>query len=100
MKINRGGKSGKKVYFFAVREIKSKNLIYLKGFLFLIIGFLSSFYLLAGNFSSIRLLFLILAIWGFCRFYYFMFYVVEKYVDGKYKFSGIGSFLIYLFNRK
>lgn len=83
-----------------MREIENKNLIYLKGFLFLIVGLLSCLFLLVGNFSFIRLLFLILAIWGFCRFYYFMFYVVEKYVDGKYKFSGVGSFLIYLFNRK
>jgi hypothetical protein len=28
--------------------------------------------------------------------YYFMFYVIEKYVDPKYKFAGIYSFLKYI----
>ena len=36
---------------------------------------------------------LALAIWSFCRFYYFAFYVIEKYVDPGYKFSGLISFL-------
>jgi hypothetical protein len=39
---------------------------------------------------------LVLAIWSFCRLYYFAFYVIEKYVDPGYKFSGIFSFLKYL----
>jgi hypothetical protein len=33
--------------------------------------------------------------WGFCRAYYFAFYVIEKYIDPNYKFSGIISFLKY-----
>ena len=43
---------------------------------------------------------LALAIWSFCRFYYFAFYVIEKYVDPAYKFSGLISFAKYLFRRK
>ena len=35
---------------------------------------------------------LALVIWCFCRFYYFAFYVIERYVDPGYKFSGLGSF--------
>ena len=27
-----------------------------------------------------------IAIWSYCRVYYFMFYVIEKYIDGDYKF--------------
>ena len=42
---------------------------------------------------------LTLTIWCFCRFYYFAFYVIEKYVDPSYKFSGLGSFAKYLFTR-
>jgi hypothetical protein len=37
-----------------------------------------------------------LVIWSFCRFYYFAFYVIEKYVDPNYKFSGLISFAKYL----
>lgn len=31
------------------------------------------------------------ALWGFCRAYYFAFYVIEKYVDPGYQFSGLAS---------
>lgn len=35
---------------------------------------------------------LALSIWGFCRAYYFAFYVIEKYVDPEFRFSGLLSF--------
>ena len=43
---------------------------------------------------------LALAIWSFCRLYYFAFYVIEKYVDPGYKFSGLMSFVKYLLQRR
>ena len=39
---------------------------------------------------------LAIAIWSFCRRYYFAFYVIEHYVDPGYKFAGLGSFAMYL----
>jgi hypothetical protein len=42
---------------------------------------------------------LALAIWGFCRFYYFAFYVIQHYVDDGYRFSGLWSFARYLIRR-
>jgi hypothetical protein len=42
---------------------------------------------------------LAVAIWSFCRLYYFAFYVIERYVDPAYKFSGLMSFLKYWFGR-
>jgi hypothetical protein len=82
-----------------MKNIENKNLLSVKGFLFLFIGVFASILLLLEIFSWKRFLFLILIIWAFCRFYYFMFYVIEKYIDGKYKFSGIGSFIVYLFKK-
>lgn len=82
-----------------MKPIESKKLIIIKGFLFLLAGVLASALFLLENFSWKRFLFLLLIIWTFCRFYYFMFYVIEKYVDGEYKFSGIVSFLFYLFKK-
>ena len=38
--------------------------------------------------------------WASARLYYFMFYVIEKYVDGEYKFSGVFSFLKYVLSRR
>ncbi|HXY37070.1 MAG TPA: hypothetical protein VEI07_22775 [Planctomycetaceae bacterium] len=37
-----------------------------------------------------------MAIWSFSRFYYFAFYVIEKYVDSSYRFAGLPSFARYL----
>ena len=48
-------------------------------------------------------LLLILAVWSSCRFYYFAFYVIERYVDPDYRFSGLlslGRFLIWKQRRK
>ena len=42
---------------------------------------------------------LALAVWCFCRLYYFAFYVIEKYVDPGYKFSGLWSFACYLLRK-
>ena len=33
---------------------------------------------------------------SFCRSYYFAFYVIERYMDPGYRFSGLGSFLLYI----
>lgn len=77
-------------------DLKDPRLMYLKGVLFLGIGLLSSalILVLAGSWQVAFLL--ILAIWSFCRLYYFMFYVIEHYIDSSYKFAGIISFLRYL----
>jgi hypothetical protein len=41
-----------------------------------------------------------IAIWSFCRFYYFAFYVIQHYVDPNYKFAGLLSFAGYLLRRR
>jgi hypothetical protein len=42
----------------------------------------------------------VLAIWAFCRAYYFAFYVLEKYVDPQYRFAGLWSVFRHILNRK
>jgi hypothetical protein len=41
-------------------------------------------------------LLLALLVWASARLYYFMFYVIERYVDPSFRFSGIGSVLRHL----
>ena len=78
----------------------STRWIYLKGFLFLVTGLLSLAALLLDS-PTLRTAFLLLiAIWSFCRLYYFMFYVIEKYVDPGYKFAGLYSLLVHLLRKK
>ena len=67
-----------------------------KAVLFLLIGLTSSILILM-ELPSLRVLLLLgLAIWSFCRAYYFAFYVIEHYVDPAYRFSGLFSVVRYL----
>jgi hypothetical protein len=81
-------------------DLKNPKLIYLKGFLFLVTGVLAAGGLLIESPTARTALLLGIAVWSFCRLYYFMFYVIEKYVDASYRFAGVGSFLLYLFKKK
>lgn len=78
-------------------DLKSNKLIYLKGFLFSIILVVSSALLLFVDEIWQRAVLIGLLIWSSARLYYFMFYVIERYVDPEYRFSGIYDFLKYLF---
>jgi len=46
------------------------------------------------------LLLLAIAVWAFCRFYYFLFYVLERYAGRKEPFAGVLDALVYLLFRK
>jgi hypothetical protein len=81
-------------------DLKNPKLIYAKGFLFLFTGLLASGLLLLESPSVRVVLLLAIAVWAFCRFYYFAFYVIEHYVDPGYKFAGLGSFVRYLLRRR
>jgi hypothetical protein len=83
-----------------MKDLTSSTWIKVKGLMFLLIGIVSVTLVLLDNFNWKTALLLALAIWSFCRFYYFAFYVIEKYVDPAYKFSGLISFVRYLFKRK
>jgi hypothetical protein len=72
----------------------------LKGGLFLTLGVASAILLLAEAATIKVALLLALTIWGFCRAYYFAFYVIEHYVDPGYRFSGLLSFAGYVIRRK
>ncbi|HTR41410.1 MAG TPA: hypothetical protein VMH87_07310 [Pseudomonadales bacterium] len=71
-----------------------------KALMFLVIGGASVVLILIGMPDWRTAVLLALAIWSFCRLYYFAFYVIEKYVDPGYKFSGLMSFVKYLLQRR
>ncbi len=83
-----------------MKDLTNPNWIKLKGILFLLIGLLASVLLLLEHPSWKVAVLLAVAIWCFCRFYYFAFYVIEHYVDPGYRFSGLWSFARYLISRK
>ena len=83
-----------------MRDIKSSRILWLKGGLFLFIGVVPSALLFLDTPTLRTLLLLALAIWGFCRAYYFAFYVIEHYVDARFRFSGLLSFVAYALRKR
>jgi hypothetical protein len=77
-------------------DLTNPNVIKFKGFLFLFLGIFAATLLLFLHSEWRVALLLGVAIWSFCRFYYFAFYVIEKYVDSNFRFAGLSSFLRYL----
>lgn len=67
-----------------------------KAALFLGIALLSSGLIVAEMPNSRIVILLLLALWAACRLYYFLFYVIERYIDPSFKFSGVGRALAYL----
>jgi hypothetical protein len=83
-----------------MKDITSAMWIKVKGILFLLVGIIAAVMVVMENPSWKIALLLALAIWCFCRFYYFAFYVIEKYVDPGYKFSGLWSFVCYCVRKR
>ena len=79
-----------------MKDLKNPLWIHLKGFLFLLI--------LTGAATGIILhmpswriaLLTVLTIWASARLYYYLFYVIENYIDQDFRFSGIYSAARYL----
>ena len=81
-------------------DIKNPKLLWAKGALFVVLGLAASALLLIEAASVKVAVLLALAIWAFCRSYYFAFYVIERYVDPTYKFSGLASLVLYVARRR
>lgn len=76
-------------------DLKSPRLIWLKGVIFLLTGITAAVLLLLFAPDLRVALLLAVAVWSFCRCYYFAFYVIEHYVDGEYRYSGLYDFAKY-----
>jgi hypothetical protein len=83
-----------------MKDITNAGWIKVKGILFLLVGILAAALLVLDQPAWKTAGLLALAVWCFCRFYYFAFYVIEKYVDPGYKFSGLWSFVVYLAKKR
>lgn len=81
-------------------DIKDPRLLYAKGLLFLVLGVIAAVAVWLEHPTLRTALLLVVAIWAFARAYYFAFYVVEHYIDGNYRFSGLTDFFRYLIRRR
>ena len=80
-------------------DITSHRLLYFKGFLMLLAGGLAAGLLIARSPDWESVVLLGIAIWGFCRAYYFAFYVVEHYADPGFRYAGLIDFLQYAWRK-
>ncbi|MFA5204036.1 MAG: hypothetical protein WC708_06480 [Lentisphaeria bacterium] len=82
-----------------MKDLSQPLWIKLKGLLFVLLGVTAAGLIWLEQPTLKMAALLALVIWCFCRAYYFAFYVIEHYVDPGFRFSGLGSFLVYLFRR-
>ena len=78
----------------------SPGWIYVKGLMFLLILVASSVLNVFTEDVFHRVLLTLFIIWSASRLYYFMFYVIEHYIDDSYKFSSVYACLRYLITRR
>jgi hypothetical protein len=82
-----------------MKDLTNPAWIKTKGILFLFLGVLSVALLFFERPTLRVAALLLVAVWSFCRFYYFAFYVLERYVDPTYRFSGLFSLGRYVFRK-
>ncbi len=78
-----------------MNDIKDPRLLWIKGGLFVLLGSLAFGLVILQSGSITVTVAALIAIWAFCRAYYFAFYVVEHYIDGEYRFAGLTSVFYY-----
>ena len=76
------------------------KMMYVKAALFVIMLMSCSSLLLLASPTWGTACLLALVIWSSSRLYYFMFYVIEKYIDPSFRFAGIGAAMSYLIGRR
>ena len=81
-------------------DLTNPRLMYLKAALFVVAGCGAAAAVWLESQSIRTILLLALAVWCFCRAYYFAFYVIEHYIDGSYRYAGLWSFVRYQWGRR
>lgn len=70
-------------------DLKSRGLIIAKGVMFALIVALSGAGVVIHEDRWMRLGLLVVCVWAACRLYYFLFYVLERYVGVEGRYAGI-----------
>lgn len=83
-----------------MKDLKSKKWIVAKGVMFAGIA-LATAALILIEMPSVRIAALLtLLVWASCRFYYFLFYVLEQYVDRTMRYAGLLDLLMGMRQRR
>ena len=81
-------------------DLQSRRALHFKGVLFAVLGLMASALLLLESPHLHTAVLLGIAVWSFCRFYYFLFYVLEAYAGRGRKYAGLLDALGYLLKGK
>lgn len=81
-------------------DIQSRSLLIFKAVLLVMLGLLAGALLLFETPSLRNAALLAIAIWAFCRAYYFAFYVVQHYMDPEFRFAGLSSVVAHLYRHR
>lgn len=72
-------------------DLKSRGWIITKGILFVVIVLLSGAGVVIHDDRLVRLGLLVVCVWAACRFYYFLFYALERYVGVEGCVAAVGA---------
>lgn len=81
-------------------DLKSKQWIVAKGVMFFAIAVATAALILSETPSVKLAALLALLVWASCRFYYFLFYVLEHYVDPTMRYAGLLDLLMGMKRRR
>ncbi|MCX6955640.1 MAG: hypothetical protein NTV51_26145 [Verrucomicrobia bacterium] len=77
-------------------DLKTPWLIHLKGILFAVAGIAAGGLLIAQSPTLRTAVLLGVTVWACCRFYYYLFYVLERYLGREKRFAGVFDALGFL----
>jgi len=77
-------------------DLQRPWIIHAKGALFVILGLISGGFLIAQMPTLRTIVLLAVSIWAFCRFYYYLFYVLERYLGREKRFAGVFDAMRYV----
>jgi hypothetical protein len=83
-----------------MKDLTDPRWITFKGILFVIVGAIAAALLWLEVPTLKGAVLLAVAVWCFCRAYYFAFYVIEKYIDPGFRFSGLWSAVRFVCSRR
>ena len=76
-----------------MRDLSSRGLIVVKGLLLLALAAMAATMLLLETPSLRVAALLAILVWASCRFYYFLFYALHRYVDPRLRYAGLLALL-------
>jgi hypothetical protein len=74
-------------------DLRDPRILHFKGWLFFVLGLLATLLIALKTQDWQVIALLTLAVWAFCRWYYYAFYVIQNYIAAGYRYPGLLAFL-------